>query len=99
MKSDEAEPAYETLEIRTQLDYTGDIYKVYLEVKDYDGFVFNLLREFLGEKYASGIVRLAHGYEVELSIQCVPEVVKLINSKNIAIYQVVRYAKTSETWP
>lgn len=98
MKSDEADPVYETLEIGTPLDYTGDVYKIYFEVRDCDDLVYGLLTEFLGTDKAEGIIRLAHGYEVELPIQCVPDVIRLISSKNIALYQVVRYAKTSATW-
>jgi hypothetical protein len=37
-------------------------------------------------------------YEAELPIQCVPEIVKLLVAENIAVYQVVRYAKTTATW-
>ena len=98
MKSNDAEPAYETLEIGTPLDYTSDIYKVYFEVIDNDNVVLQILSEFLGSDRKKTIVRLPHGYEIELPIQCVPDVVRLISLQNIAIYQVVRYAKMSSTW-
>jgi len=98
MKNDESEPPYETLEIGTPLDYTSDMYKVYLEVREHNGMVLKILREFLGEDKASAINQLPHGYELELPIQVIPEVVRVLNQNNIAVYQVVRYAKTNSTW-
>ena len=98
MKSTDAEPPYETLETGTPLDYTSDMYKVYFEVCEHDGIVLKLLTEFLGEEKASGITTLAHGYELELPIQVIPEIVKVLGQNNIAVYQVVRYAKTNRIW-
>jgi hypothetical protein len=98
MKSNEAKPPYETHEIGTPLDYTSDTYRVYFEVGEHEGMAFRILSEFLGEDRAKNIVQLAHGYELELPIQCVPDVLSLLCEKNIAVYQVVRYAKTSNTW-
>ena len=97
MKSNEAEPPYETLEIGTPLDYTSDIYRVYFEVNDHNGKVMKILTDFLGEAKAAQILKLAHGYETEMPIQCVPDVVRLLCEENISIYQVVRYAKTGKT--
>lgn len=98
MKNTDAEPAYETLEIGTPADYTSDMYRVYFEVGEYKGMVLKLLAEFLGEERAKNIVTLAYGYEVELPIQCIPEIVILLAEKNIAVYQVIRYAKTKNVW-
>ena len=60
--------------------------------------VLNILSEYLGEHKARSITRLAHGYELELPIQCVPDLVLLLCKRHIAVYQVVRYAKTDRTW-
>ena len=98
MRNDEADPAYETLEIGTPRDYTGDVYKVYLEVVEQDDIVLHTLTEFLGKDKASRINKLAHGYELKLPIQCIPDVIKLLSQKNIGVYQVIRYAKTNSTW-
>ncbi len=98
MKSTDAQSAYETLETGTPLDYTSDVYKVYFEVREYEGMVLKILSEFLGENKASSINTLPHGYELELPIQVIPEVVRLLSQNNIAVYQVVRYAKTNRTW-
>ena len=98
MKSTNAQPPYETLEIGTPLDYTSDMYKVYFEVREHDGLVLKLLTDFLGDERASDINTLAHGYELELPIQVIPEVVRLLSQNNIGVYQVVRYAKTNSTW-
>ena len=98
LKNTAAHPPYETLEIGTPLDYTSDVYRVYFEVADSTHAGKNILSAFLGQEPSEKIVTLAHGYEIELPIQCVPDVVRLLTNANIAIYQVVRYAKTNDTW-
>ena len=98
MMSNEANPPYETLEIGTPRDYSTDMYKVYFEVGEYKNIALNVLVAFLGTDKKESIRHLAHGYEVELPMQCIPEVVHLLSEKNIAIYQIVRYAKTTNSW-
>ncbi|WXT99515.1 MAG: hypothetical protein Ctma_0214 [Catillopecten margaritatus gill symbiont] len=98
MRNDDAVPPYETLEIGTPRDYTSDVYKVYFEVGEHNNMALEVLTWFVGKDKEKTINRLEHGYEVELSIQCVPDVVGLLTEKNIAIYQVIRYAKTGDTW-
>ena len=99
MKSNEASPPYETLEIGTPLDYSSDIYKVYFEVGEYNNTALEVLIKYVGKSKEKTISKLAHGYEVELPIQCIPEIVGLLIQGKVAIYQVIRYAKTSKTWP
>lgn len=98
MKSNDADPPYETLEIGTPRDYTSDIYKVYLEVGKTDDVILNIFTDYMGVDKARNITVLTHGYELELPIQVIPEVVSLLSKNNIAVYQVVRYAKTNSTW-
>lgn len=98
MKNTEADPPCETRELGTPQDYTHDVYRVYFEVVDSFGSARKIIAEFLGAERSTGIITLAHGYEVELPIQCVPEIVRLLNAENIAVYQVVRYAKTNGVW-
>jgi hypothetical protein len=42
--------------------------------------------------------RLPYGYEAELPIQCLPDVLRTLSVHNIAVYQVVRNAKTVHQW-
>ena len=98
MKNTDAEPPFETSELGTPLDYTHDVYRVYFEVPDKWGIARKIIANFLGSEKAATIVTLAHGYEAEMPIQCVPDIVRLLSSENIAVYQVVRYAKTSGVW-
>lgn len=98
MKNIDALPPYETSEIGTPTDYTSDMYRVYLELADPFQVARRIIANFIGEKWAASLTPLAHGYELELPIQCVPEIVKLLVAENIAVYQVVRYAKTHGTW-
>lgn len=98
MKNTDAEPSYETLEIGTPKDYTSDMYKVYFELAEYKDIALNILKDFLGEDRENSIVTLAHGYELELPNQCIPDIVRLLCEQDIAIYQIVRYAKLDKEW-
>ena len=98
MKTTDADPPYDTSEIGTPLDYTPDVYRVYFEVPDKFGVARKIIAEFVGSERAANIVTLAHGYETELPIQCVPQIIRLLTSENIAVYQVIRYAKTNGVW-
>ena len=98
MKNLDAEPPYETSEIGTPRDYTSDVYRVYFELCDPSGAARKIIADFVGSERAENILALAHGYETELPIQCVPDLVRLLSAENIALYQVVRYAKTNEVW-
>ena len=73
---------YETIEIGTPCDYTTDIHKVYFEIAEKDDVALQILTKYMGELKAQKIIRLAHGYELELPIQCIPDVVVLLLSKN-----------------
>ena len=53
---------------------------------------------FVGDSHSKHILHLEFGYELAMPIQCIPEVVKLLNQKNIAIYQIVRGEKIAENW-
>jgi hypothetical protein len=71
---------------------------VYFEVPDPSGIAGKIIADFVGSERAASIIALAHGYETELPIQCVPEIVRLLSAENMAIYQVVRFAKTNKSW-
>ena len=89
MKLKDATPPYTSEEIGTPKDYTEDQYKVYFEVVD----VEDRVREILGAYSQNPIEALTHGYEAILAIQMIPDIIQEIISHNIAIYQVIRYAK------
>jgi len=98
LKLTDADPPYNSCEIGTPRDYSSDIYRVYCEVADPHGIAGKIIADFIGVPKAESVITLAHGYETELPIQCVPEIVRLLGAANIAVYQVVRYAKTSGVW-
>jgi hypothetical protein len=98
LKLTDADPPYTTAEIGTPRDYTSDVYRVYFEVPDPSGIAGKIIADFVGSERAASIIALAHGYETELPIQCVPEIVRLLSAENMAIYQVVRFAKTNKSW-
>ena len=95
MKSDDARPPYETSEIGTPRDYTDDLYRYYFEVGEIDGRAERILREYLGEARAAGLKRLTHGFELVAPLQSAPDIVRQLAQANIAVYQVVRYAKVA----
>ncbi|KXI20932.1 hypothetical protein [Photobacterium sanguinicancri] len=82
----------------TLRDYSEDMYKVYFEIGEYQEVGLGVFTAFVGERHSKHILHLEFGYEVTMPIQCVPEVVRLLNQKNIAIYQIIRGEKTKETW-
>ena len=84
-----------TSQIGTPRDYTGDLYRVYFEIGEFENSAKKILSKFLGTDDPDKIIKLDHGYEVELPIQCVPDIVRKFAQANIAVYQVIRYAKTA----
>ncbi len=98
MKTDEKAEQYQTAEIGTPLDYTEDVYKVYFEVGEYKECALNILATYLGEDRAQSITKLAYGYELEIPIQCIPEITSLLCDGGVGVYQIVRYAKTNNKW-
>jgi hypothetical protein len=98
LKLTDADPPYNSAEIGTPRDYSSDTYRVYFEVSDPHGTALKIITDFLGAHRTASMVVLAHGYETELPIQCVPDIVRMLSAENIAVYQVVRYAKSGGVW-
>jgi hypothetical protein len=98
MTSDKATPPFETRNIGTPFDYTENLYRFYLEVPDIDGSTESLIRDFLGAGRSAELQRLTHGFELVMPIQCAPDLVRRLTGANIAVYQVVRYAKVAGAW-
>ena len=98
LTSPDTKPPSASSGIGTPLDYTPDLYRVYFEVGDPSGAAGKIIADFVGSERAENILTLAHGYETELPIQCVPELIRLLCAENIALYQVVRYARTNGAW-
>jgi hypothetical protein len=82
----------------TLRDYSEDMYKIYFEIGEYQEIGLGVITAFLGDLHSKHILHLEFGYEVTMPIQCIPEVVTLLNQENIAIYQIIRGKKTKETW-
>ncbi|MFM7220231.1 MAG: hypothetical protein ACKO21_08475 [Nodosilinea sp.] len=82
----------------TPRDYTESLYRFYFEVGEYNNLARTVIADFLGPEKAKHIVKLTYGYEFDLPIQCVPEVARKLLQQNIAIYQIVRFAKVNGCW-
>ena len=98
MKSTDSIYPYETLEIGPPLDYTSDLYRFYFEVGEYNGIAQKIIANFLGENRFKSVIKLKHGYEIELPMQCVPDLTAELVKANVGIYQIVRYAKLDKIW-
>jgi hypothetical protein len=98
MKRADAGAPYAPSEIGTPLDYTEDLYHFYLEVPHFDGTAERLIREFLGERHSAHLRHLTHGFEMVMPLQCAPDLVRRLAGANIAVYQLVRFAKTAGSW-
>ena len=82
----------------TPRDYSSAMYRVYFEVGVYQGIAKQAIEAYLGPERSKSLIVLPYGYECELAIQCVPDIVSELAQQNIAVYQVVRYAKTNNVW-
>ncbi|GAD79487.1 hypothetical protein [Vibrio ezurae] len=81
----------------TPQDYSDDLYLVYFEVahaqETSQGATLEVLTSFLNDKSADQIVHLEHGYQMAMPMQTIPDVVRHLTEKNIAVYQVRRGKK------
>ena len=75
-----------------------DVYRFYFEIAEHNGIARRIIENYLGKEKFRSIIRLEHGYEIELPIQCSPELTKELVAGGIGIYQIVRYAKTKKYW-
>jgi hypothetical protein len=82
----------------TPRDYSEDLYRFYFELIDNDHVAKEIISQFLGKERATNIKIVEYGYEFNIPIQCAPEIVRLLQKRDIAIYQVVRLAKVSGIW-
>ncbi|MEZ8494264.1 hypothetical protein AB6C81_18670 [Vibrio splendidus] len=81
----------------TPRDYSEDMYNVYFEVGEWEGTALSILESFVGQSPSTSISHLEFGYELAMPIQCVPDLVRLLIEKNIAIYEIVRGNKILES--
>ena len=98
VKPSENIPSADPSTAGTPLDYSTDMYRVYFEVGEHQGMAKQAIEAYLGPERATNLTVLPYGYECELAIQCVPDIVRELAKQNIAVYQVVRYAKTRNVW-
>lgn len=85
--------------LATPADYSDVLYPVYFEVGEWQHVVRDAMIAFLVQRSdghpafhfaPDGLRTTAHGYEVDLPMQLIPEVVRALAERNVAIYQVVR---------
>ncbi len=86
----------------TPADYSDVLYRVYFEVGEWQQVARTALCDFLLERsqghpafhFQPAALRVKpHGYEVNLPMQLIPEVVRALAGRNIAIYQVLRLGR------
>lgn len=86
----------------TPKDYSDVLQRVYFEVGEFEGIARSAIIRFLTERArdhaafdfdASLLKQRPHGYEVDLPIQLVPEVVRALAAANVAVYQVIRFPR------
>ena len=82
----------------TPLDYSESVHRFYLELGDCSAATRLVIEKFLPQHHAGRIVDLDYGFEFEMPIQSAPDLVRLLFSKNIGIYQLVRLAKSKGHW-
>jgi hypothetical protein len=98
METETSKQPDETARAGTPRDYSEDLYRFYFELVDCSGLAKRIIMDFLGEKHSKSLIDLADGYEFDMPIQCAPEIVRMLARENVAVYQVVRLAKTNGVW-
>lgn len=81
----------------TPKDYSEDLYKFYFEVGEYQGVALGIFESFVGQVQSGYISPVEFGYELAIPIQSVPDLVRSLCEENIAIYQIVRIEKITES--
>lgn len=80
-------------------DYSNALYPVYFEVGEWQDVARETISDFLLARsrehpdfnfQPADLRSRDHGYEVELPMQLIPEVVRALAERNVAIYQVLR---------
>ncbi|USD37293.1 MULTISPECIES: hypothetical protein [Ferrimonas] len=82
----------------TPKDYSSDLYRVTFEVAESNGAAKTILTDFLGPEHSRKLIALPHGYQCELPMQCIPELVRNLTMANIAVYQVIRHEQAQGEW-
>lgn len=86
----------------TPSDYTNDLYRVYFEIGDHESFGGGVIERFLATRgrdiptlslHSGSLHRVPYGYELNIPMQLIPEIVRELSRENVAVYQVVRLAK------
>ena len=98
MATTDASNQFDVTTMGTPLDYSESVYRFYLEVADCRAATRRLIEEFLPQHHAERIVDLDYGFELEMPIQSAPDLVRILSNENIAVYQLVRLAKTKKRW-
>lgn len=85
--------------IGTPGEYTDDLYRVYFEVGEFEDSARNAIASAL-KSYSQGSAHFdftpsslrqhSHGYEVDIPMQLIPEIVRELAARNVAVYQIVR---------
>jgi hypothetical protein len=82
----------------TPRDYKESMYRFYLELADRSPTARGIIEAFLPQHHAARIVELDYGFEFEMPIQVAPDLIRALAGNNIAVYQLVRFAKTKGHW-
>jgi hypothetical protein len=92
----------ESRTIGTPREYTNDLYRVYFEVGEHENLAGAVMTQFLMSRSqdipnlsfsANSLRQHTYGYEVDIPLQLIPEIVRELAKKNVAIYQVIRINK------
>ncbi|WP_462078868.1 hypothetical protein [Luteimonas sp. RIT-PG2_3] len=86
-------------------DYSDTRHRVYFEIGEHAGVGQRVIERFLQTRCRDlpgmpeegwRAIRAGHGYQVDVPIQLVPEIVRALAQDNVAVYQVVRIGESSQ---
>lgn len=88
----------------TPRDYRDQLYSVYFEIGEFEGLGKGIIERYLASNghradTKSYLLRtVQYGYELEIPMQVIPEIIQALSRERVAVYQVVRTTGPYGNW-
>ncbi|MEY3359504.1 MAG: hypothetical protein RLZZ537_1219 [Pseudomonadota bacterium] len=88
----------------TPRDYSDQLYRVVFEIGEHEGLGKRIIMDYLTanghrvDPQSYLLQTTPYGYELEIPMQVIPEIIQALNREKVAVYQVVRIAGPYGSW-
>jgi hypothetical protein len=88
----------------TPRDYSDQLYRVFFEIGEFEGLGKRIIMDYLTDNghrvdpQSYLLQTTPYGYELEIPMQVIPEIIQALNREKVAVYQVVRIAGPYGSW-